>query len=293
MTAELSDKPKVIYIMGTARSGSTILGVALGNCTDIFYAGELGGWLERSGQSSYDGSERTDLWGTVLERVAGASELFGQDPRQLERSSAAFRVDRWGARRRLRGRWHRATESLYRVIAEETGASYIVDTSSHPLRARELQELDGIELHLVYLVRNPHGVVASFVTPGPAKYSDSVFITNAYIWLTNLLSVGVFLRQPRERRLFARHEEFVADPSGVLRTILASIGSEAELPDLATLQTGPAFQGNILLRKGQVSLKRKPDTPPRRWLTSMIQLLWPAVHTRLRPSVKKGAQPPS
>ena len=288
----MDEKPKVVYIMGTARSGSTILGVTLDNCEGIFYAGELGGWIERSGRSSYDGSERTGLWNTVLERVSGAGELFEEEDVRgaLERSSAAFRPDRWRTRRRLRGRWQHVTESLYRTIVGETGAKHVVDTSSHPLRARELQRLGGVELHLIYLVRDPHGVVASFTTPGPARYSDSVFITNAYISLTNLLATWVFLRQPRGRRLFVRHEDFVADPEGVLQAILRGIESGAEIPDLASLQTGRAFQGNILLRQGKVSLKGSPDAPSRRLLTSLMQLPWPAIHSRLRPTTPASSE---
>lgn len=34
------ERPKVIYVMGAGRSGSTILGVVLGNCTNVFDAGE-------------------------------------------------------------------------------------------------------------------------------------------------------------------------------------------------------------------------------------------------------------
>ncbi len=289
-----SVRPKVVYVMGTARSGSTIVGVTLGNCDGVFFAGELGGWLEKSGRSNYDGSEREGLWGKVLTRIEDPSELFGSEARHtLERSTAAYRIDKWPARRRLRRPWQRITAGLYRAIGAETGARHIVDTSSHPLRARELQKLDradgvggvdGVELYLVYMVRNPHGVVASFTTPGPAKFSDSIFITNAYIWLTNLLAVSIFLRQPRERRLFVHYEDFVADPAGVLGTLLRGMGSDAQVPDLEALQTGPAFQGNILLRKGQVSLKGRPDSPPRRALTAVFQCVWPAIHSLLRPA---------
>ncbi len=209
--------------MGTARSGSTILGVTLGNCEGVFYAGELGGWLEKSGVSNYAGEERARFWSGVLEQVDGAAELFGKETRRaVERSTAAFRVDEWPARRRLRRRFHRVTEELYRAIARASAAQYIVDTSSHPLRARELQKLAGVELYLVYLVRNPHSVVNSFTSPGIAQYSKSRLVTNAYIWLTHVLAVLVFLRQPRERRLFTRHEDFLGDPERVLRTVLLS-----------------------------------------------------------------------
>src|SRR5271165_6619995 len=74
-----SERPKVIYVMGQGKSGSTILGVALGNCADIFFAGELGSWLLTSGRAVLGGSERTQFWQGVREDVDGAEELFGSE----------------------------------------------------------------------------------------------------------------------------------------------------------------------------------------------------------------------
>jgi len=57
--------------MGSGRSGSTILGVALGNCDGVFYAGELDNWLVRSGTPVLGGLERTRFWSTVRDDVPG------------------------------------------------------------------------------------------------------------------------------------------------------------------------------------------------------------------------------
>ena len=38
----------MIYVMGAGHSGSTILGVALGNCAETLYAGEVEEWLQAS-----------------------------------------------------------------------------------------------------------------------------------------------------------------------------------------------------------------------------------------------------
>ena len=40
--------------------------------------------------------------------------------------------------------------------------SCIVDSSHFPRRARELQALNGIDLYILFLVRDPHSVVASW-----------------------------------------------------------------------------------------------------------------------------------
>ena len=67
-------RPKVVYVMGSGRSGSTVLGVTLGNCESVFYAGELDAWLERSGAPILGGLERTRFWKAVREVFPDARE---------------------------------------------------------------------------------------------------------------------------------------------------------------------------------------------------------------------------
>ncbi len=111
----------------------------------------------------------------------------------------------------------------------------IVDSSHYPLRARELQRLEGIELHLLLLVRDPQGIVASFDRDDVDEPRFGEAKTNFYLWLTYALSAGVFLRQPATRRMLVRHEDLLAEPERVLREILDRVGSTAAPPDLDAL----------------------------------------------------------
>ena len=61
-------------------------------------------------------------------------------------------------------------------------------------------------------------MVASFGRKDVAQYSKSTLTTNVYLWLTNLLATLVFLRHPRDRRLFVGYEDFVADPERAVGT---------------------------------------------------------------------------
>lgn len=282
-------RPKVIYVMGSGRSGSTILGVTLGNCEGMFYAGELDTWLERSGTPILGGLERTRFWRAVREQVPGAEELFGERVRQcLERSSIVVRVDRWAMRRRLRERYRRVSEDLYRAISRTAGASYVVDTSHFPLRARELQDMEGIELYLIFLFRDPHGVVASFARlirrQDVAERRMRELSTNANLWITHLLSVLVFLRQRPDRRMLVRHEDFLADPEGMLQDILRRVDSPASTPDLRSLKTGLPLKGNRLIRSETIAVRsRKPKSIRGSWLTTTLQLPWVLAVSRLAP----------
>ncbi len=281
--------PKVIYVMGAGRSGSTILGVTLGNCDSVFYAGELDAWLPRSGEPQLDGSERERLWGVVRDEVHGAADLFGREAqRSIERSLALLRVHKWATRRRLRAPYRRVAEDLYRAVWRASGAQVIVDTSHYPLRARELQAIDGIDLYLVYLVRDPQSVVASFNRRDVAQYTKSTLTTNVYLWLTNLLCVLVFVRHPRDRRLFVRHEDFIANPESIVRRILEPTGVRSSPPDSSSLYTGIPFQGNRLIKSEVIALESSTAPPGRRrsLLTAVLQLPWAAVLSRLQPAAR-------
>lgn len=287
VVATAAARPAVIYVIGAGHSGSTILGMTLGNCKGVFFAGEIARWLRYDGKPRLPGEQREAFWRRVRADVDVPPEVLGHGARALEQSTAAFRPLSRLSQRRLRALYRRATTDLFGAIARAAGATHVVDTSHFPRRARQLQALDGIDLYLVFVVRDPQSVVASYGRENvPRKQTWSMPTANAYLWLTYLLSVYVFLRQPRERRLFVRHEDFVGNPAGVVAEILRWAGSDAAVPDLTGLRTGLAFQGNRLLRTTDlVSLRGHPEAPPRSSrLTALLHLPWRAVFARLGPT---------
>jgi hypothetical protein len=286
-------RPKVIYVMGAGRSGSTILGVTLGNCTGVLHAGELDAWLRRAGVPNFGGSERTRFWERVHKEVGG-DDLFGDEAwRHLEHSLALFRIRHWRTRRKLRQRYLQIAESLYRAIGDVADVSHVVDTSHYPLRVRELRRLAGIDIYLVYLVRDPQRVVASFNRKDVAQDPKATFATNLYLWLTHLLSAFTFLGHPSERRLFLRYEDFATDPSGALHDILECAGVSGAGPDLSALSTGVPFQGNRLLRSPVISFQGDAsDAPSRSGITALLQLPWRVVFSYLRPAATGSSNGP-
>ncbi|MCW3031818.1 MAG: Sulfotransferase family [Solirubrobacterales bacterium] len=291
-TERASGRPRVLYVMGAGRSGSTTLGIALGNCPGLFYAGELDNWLVRSGRPQLEDAQRTRFWEQVSDALAdpaAARALFGNSSqRAIERSVSVLRLQMWPRRRRLRPRYRAVAEDLYRAVTRASGATHLIDTSHYPLRARELQGIAGVELYLIYLVRDPQGVVASFNRHDVGEFTKSTLHTNVYLWATHLLSLLVFLRHPRERRLFVRYERFVADPAGTLREILTVAGAPTvALPDFDALSIGLPLQGNRVTRAdGTMSLKPRTDPVPRSsLLTAALQAPVMAALSRLRPAV--------
>ncbi len=264
-SASAPPKPKVVYVLGAGRSGSTILGVTLGNCAGVLFAGELYKWLPRAGQPKLEDAPRVDFWRAVRERMASAETPdAARAHRLLERSSALFRPGRRRAASAVRGPYRRATAELFAAIAASAGVEYVVDTSHYPLRARELQAIDGIELYLVLLFRDPRDVVASFAREDVAERRFDPLTTRAYLLLTYALAACVFLRQPRERRVTLAYEDLLDDPAGVVRELLEQIGCDAPLPDFGALATGVPLHGNRLLADDVVALQPRRLAPPGR-----------------------------
>jgi Sulfotransferase family len=285
--------------MGQGKSGSTILGVALGNCDGVFFAGELASWLMTSGRPLLGGTERARFWRDVADDVPIPPELHGPSAfHHLERGNSALRLEQRSAAARIRELYRPLTGALYRSVASRAGATHIIDTSHLPLRARELQGLGDIDLHLLFLVRDAESIVASHTrhvkSREVAERRLRFLVINLHLWVTYLLSVIVFLRQPRDRRLLVRHEDFVADPAAVMREILDFAGSTAAIPDLANLSTGLPFQGNALLRQEKVALKPNPAPPHQQSrLIRLLQRPWVLVFSRLEPTAtgRREAQP--
>ena len=286
---EGAGRPAVVYVMGAGRTGSTILGVTLGNCHGIFYAGELDKWIGRAGVPPLAGEEQARFWAAVRARVSEplAGELERQRMRRLKRSSGLFRM-RGRPGRRVRERYRRLSADVLRAVASVAQATHVVDSSHYPRRARQLQRAAGIDLFLVFLVRDAQDVVASWSRDDVPEPQFSTLKTNAYLWLTHLLSLVVFLRQPRERRLLLRHEDFVADPERVLGELLSRVGASSPIPDLCSLAVGVPFQGNRLVRSQEVALHRRSSAAARgrSRLTAAMQLPWALVFSLLRPRVR-------
>ena len=185
---------RVLYIMGSARSGSTILDVVLGNHPDVESVGEANklirtGWVSRGSLRGIDPGrlrrpfctcdkrldvlhvdipdEACPFWSGVRSEWAGRN-----DPRSIE--SYPKLQDEFEPQ----GRWPRLlyeglrpspsfrsyaqlTRSFFESIRAVSGKPIIVDCSKISVRAFALAIMPGIDLYVVHLVRDGRGVIAS------------------------------------------------------------------------------------------------------------------------------------
>jgi hypothetical protein len=132
-------RPRVVYVAGYGRSGSTVLDVLLGSAEGAIGAGEVC-LLARAGLSPVPCSCGQDavgcpLWSEVLARIGGAKR-----PERLIHAQAVS------------------------AISEVTGANVVIDSSKtawRRLRRPRQLSADGFHLNVVHLVRHPASVAGS------------------------------------------------------------------------------------------------------------------------------------
>jgi hypothetical protein len=196
--------PAVVFIMGVARSGSTLLGTLLGEVDGVFFAGELSEWAHLEGVSTVPRSQ--PFWEKVRSHVGPVPSRSSEYKRIFEHPAGL--ADRFNQRRE-RSDYERLTLDVLEGVATESGSSVIVDSSHYPRRAQVLRRLLGPDrVRLIFLVRRPSSVAQSFRRTGEKDVLQSnidMMVVSVLAWLT-------YLSHPRSRRAIVSYEMMVEAP---------------------------------------------------------------------------------
>jgi len=262
---------KVIYIMGAARSGSTLLDAVLGSGRDIVATGELvnlprAGWVNGEYCSCGLGGKKCPFWSEIRERWEHAN--IGVSPSEYMALQAKVERIRFLPRLIMMQRkpshtfrrYAACTRSLYEAIQSVAGKGVIVDSSKNPARALALSMVPGIDLRLVHLVRDGRGVVWShlkaFEMDGQAGLQRRLHPVASWksslYWLINNMVADIVLKVTRKNGLRGcniRYEDFVSDPEAALKSIGATTGMDftqlaGEIRDGRELREYHAIAGN-------------------------------------------------
>jgi hypothetical protein len=283
-TPKTADGLRVLYVVGAARSGSTILNTLLGSHPEIFAAGELG-YLSRSGDTFREtcscGAPATHcvFWSQVYDRWI----RLGGPPSIDEYVALQGRFERgrfWPKQRIPKEpdesvivrTYLTFAFNLLRAVQEVSGKTVLVDATKTPWRAIMLARLPGIDLRLVHLVRHPAGVVWSmkkgFMKDARGRTThqatQSAWRSSLYWIVMNLQAAWVRHRLPANRSVRIRYEDLAQEPGDTLRQIgqlidcdLEGIGQRASFG--GSFNSQHTIAGNRVRMEGSVRLKLDRD----------------------------------
>jgi hypothetical protein len=294
---------KVLSIVGTGRSGTTVLAAILGETAGIFNAGELHWvWGRSLSEQRPCGCGRPPaecpIWSRVVEGALGvppseqaagrggtATAEIVRDERELLARRNRVRLLRgaradasWPALERIRA----VTENLYANLVDVTGARVIVDASKRPEDAAVLSGIDSVDHYVLHIVRDPRAVVFSWSRAKASPDGTTVMRRMRppriiLAWMENNAGAELLQRHvPPERWFFTRYEDFVARPRDVVSDILAFLEETGDAPftdqDTVALGVNHTLLGNPdRFRIGAVRIK--PDEQWRSLLSWRLRVL--------------------
>jgi hypothetical protein len=245
------DKMKVLYVAGSGRCGSTLLGSALEQINGFFSPGELINLWERGIVDQHPCGcglqlERCELWGPVVRQVAGKDPYAkAREMMRLQRSVARTRhlpllMSEVGRRRLMTGTepYVAALDDLYGSIQRATGARVLVDGSKDPSYACLLRLAPSLDVYVLHLVRDPRAVVFSWqrrkeLFPAATSEAAKVYMkqhravkSTAY-WVGLNLGIEAMRRElAPDRYLRIAYEDFIRDPVAQLKGIMSFLDLE-------------------------------------------------------------------
>jgi hypothetical protein len=285
-----ADPVIVLFVVGSGRSGSTLLDILLGQVDGFFSTGELhslwwAGILEGRRCGCGLAVTECEVWRRVIAGTLPGGSLRSH-ARQVTRLQGsipgpvgAWRLARGGegAGRGDLDRYGRELAETYRGIAEATGARVVVDSSKHPAVGALLPGLTGIRPHFVHLVRDPRGVAHSWRRRKPATDRYGTFEMERFYagasagrWVMEQAAGRALCRANPGSSLQLRYEDLARDPRAAIERILSMVGQDprgAEFLDRPRLglRTTHTVSGNpVRLHSGPISI-----APDEEWRTAM------------------------
>lgn len=253
--SERSRHPRVVFVGGWGRSGSTLLDLMLGQVETVFSAGEVrelwkSGCVENRpcgcGQPFYD----CPFWTAVGQHAFG-----GWHALDIERVlHLRYTLDRpWAVpltglprpftAARPIAEYLELLRRLFEGIAVVSGAQVVVDSSNMASHALLLRRVAGLDVRVVHLVRDSRGVAFSWTKSVRKIAHDRA---DAYLpqygsvaasarWVGyNLLAEQ--LRRLRLPYVRVRYEDLLTKPAPQLAAILSFAGLVGQHADAAFVQ---------------------------------------------------------
>ncbi len=257
---------KVVYILGTARSGTTLLDVILGNAETTFSCGEVIKFplLQAVPHGFDEGTDNYAFWKRVEQRYFDIGGLPHGDALQLscdiESHSRFLRTIR-GIASPKRKQYASYIKALFTAIHQESGAQTLIDSSKYPARALALHEILGERVSFIYLTRSRKDIVRSFAKKNVEQPSKGWVNANLYYFVITAFCKMAVAKIGKGNVVCCTLDAFQNDPAALLTRIEETTGvSMAHPKELLEkgkqFEVGHLFEGNRIRLQQYVRLNR-------------------------------------
>ncbi len=287
---------KIVYIIGTGRSGTTLLDIILGNGEKLFSAGELNRFTKRNGipHSPRDIGVQ-GFWNVV---TAELLKLGYPAPELLFNQFQKFEYHKWfynvWSNNILKSKdfasYSNFQKDLFKVIHAQLkivgDKSIIIDSSKYPLRGYFLSSIFKKEIAFVYINRHPTEVVHSFQKKDVEQPAKNRGLAHLYLLVVNFICRLVLKKIKKNSNVATiTFDNLIKDPIATLEEIENDIKIDLSIPKKRIsvqepLSVGSLFDGNRLRLKHSIIFKSEKESTDKKsnffdsFMLPIHQILW-------------------
>ena len=289
---------RVLYVVGSGRSGSTIITNILDQYSGVVSPGELyylwdRGLIANERCGCGKPLQSCELWHQIIEEALGTET----DPlTMVRRRNITVRTRHifnvlFGRKSQARHEFLDSVASVYRALADRTNATLIVDSSKVPVYGLALAKDPAFAVRFLHLVRDPRAVAYSWqrrkdrlVGEEPAFITQHSPYKSAMMWF-GWNGIAQLLWGRSDKYLRLRYEDFTESPRETISLILRHAGitdtDPSAFTDATTVRLEPSHtvSGNpSRFATGSISIRRDDEwTVKLAWKSRVITvaLTWP------------------
>lgn len=278
-------EPTIIYIMGTARSGTTVLEILLAQSDEVFGAGEISGLLQDgyidndvcSCGSRFDSCEVWSIVRGLVQITPADAHSLHLESKKHERHTGVLAS--LAGLNKISAKYSEFNESLFSALFSVTNSRAVVDSSKYSGRALSLVKLFDKNVRVIWLTRSPSGIFASFEKKNKVEQKEkSRLAAFSYVLYVTFVSF-IVKKRLGGKCLLVSYESLLNSPENELRVIqkwsgvdlTKSITLAAEQGELGV---GHLITGNRLRKNATIRIERKPESSRSGGLLNQIMNIW-------------------
>jgi hypothetical protein len=253
---------KIIFIAGSGRSGSTLMGKLLDRQQNTAHVGELRhfaqiGYRENRACECGKKLEQCSFWGPIIYQLSRDFDLveISKISKRLPRNIDLYTHIILKSESYIPSKYIDFICTLYHYIFHFSEAEYIIDSSKFPVHLESLYRTNAFDIRVIHLTRDPRSVAdswsrrkqsndgpsSSFITTRPAWKVALSWRTCNYLVTRYQAKTAVFTH--------AKWEDVTRDPSEAIDKIIQSLHLKIAFPGTSRdrsvyLKAGHAFWGN-------------------------------------------------